>query len=304
MSNACLKNLVSEQNFSNTDCLSILLEWHAMQPTNYSAYTTRRDAVTGGSGEWYISYAFYHDGAEHGSGVGYHNDDVMKWKRFPRYWPFVRGIHRSPVNSAHKGQWRGALMSSLICAWINDRVNNREAGHLRRHRAYYDVNLMLLRQCWLLRHHQYGMHCMLDLFRPALRGRMEIMHNLSPRIVIGYNSTHGQGNKRHGKIHYDDVTMSGMASQITSLAIVYSTVYPGADQRKHQSPASLAFVREIHRGPVNSPHKWPVTRKMFPFDDVIMIHRKGNDIVEKSIQRCKANPQIPFCCVGIFFQSL
>ena len=65
--------------------------------------------------------------------------------------------------------------------------------------------------------------------------------------------------------------MSGMASQITSLTIVYSTVDPGADQRKHQSPASLAFVRGIHRGPVNSPHKWPVTRKLFPFDDVIMI---------------------------------
>ena len=63
---------------------------------------------------------------------------------------------------------------------------------------------------------------------------------------------------------------STMASQITSLAIVYSTVYSGADQRKHQSSASLALVRGIHRRPVNSPHKWPVTRKMFPFDDVIM----------------------------------
>ena len=60
-------------------------------------------------------------------------------------------------------------------------------------------------------------------------------------------------------------------SQITSLTIVYSAVYSGEDQRKHQSSASLAFVRGIHRGPVNSPHKWPVTRKMFPFDDVIMI---------------------------------
>ena len=64
--------------------------------------------------------------------------------------------------------------------------------------------------------------------------------------------------------------MGTMASQITSLTIVYSAVYSGADQRKHQSAASLAFVREIHRGPVNSPHKWPVTRKKFPFDDVIM----------------------------------
>ena len=71
-------------------------------------------------------------------------------------------------------------------------------------------------------------------------------------------------------IHYDDVIMSEIASQITSLTIVYSTVLSGADQSKHQSSASLAFVWEIHRWPVNFPHKWPVTRKIFPFDDVIM----------------------------------
>ena len=70
--------------------------------------------------------------------------------------------------------------------------------------------------------------------------------------------------------HYCDVIMGAVASQITSLTIVYSTVYSDADQRKHQSSASLAFVRGIHRGPVNSPHKWPVTRKMFSFDDVFM----------------------------------
>ena len=64
--------------------------------------------------------------------------------------------------------------------------------------------------------------------------------------------------------------MGAIASQITSLTIVYSIVYSDVNQRKHQSSASLAFVRGIHRGPVNSPHKWPVTRKMFPFDDVIM----------------------------------
>ena len=63
--------------------------------------------------------------------LGYH-DDVIKWKHFPRNWPFVREIHRSPVNFPHKGQWRGALMFSLINAWINDWVNNREAGDLRR----------------------------------------------------------------------------------------------------------------------------------------------------------------------------
>ena len=70
--------------------------------------------------------------------------------------------------------------------------------------------------------------------------------------------------------HYNDVIMATMASQITSLMIVYSTVYTGVDQRKHQSSASLAFVRRIHRGQVNSPHKEPVTPKMFPFYDVIM----------------------------------
>ena len=72
-------------------------------------------------------------------------------------------------------------------------------------------------------------------------------------------------------LHYTDVIMGIFASQITSLTIVSSTVYSDADQRKYQSSASLAFVRGIHRRPVNSPHKWPVTRKMFPFDDVIMI---------------------------------
>ena len=70
------------------------------------------------------------------------HDDVIKWKHFPRYWPFVWGIHRSPVNSPHKGQWRGALMFSLICAWINRCVNNREAGDLRCYRAYHDVIVM------------------------------------------------------------------------------------------------------------------------------------------------------------------
>ena len=69
---------------------------------------------------------------------------------------------------------------------------------------------------------------------------------------------------------YSDVIMSTIASLITSLTILYSTLYSDADQRKHQSSASLVFVWGIHRGPVNSPHKWPVTRKMFPFDDVIM----------------------------------
>ena len=76
-----------------------------------------------------------------------HHDDVIKWKHFLRYWPFVRGIHRSPVNSQHKGQWRGALMFTLICARINGWVNNREAGDLRRHCAHYDVIVMWISDC-------------------------------------------------------------------------------------------------------------------------------------------------------------
>ena len=71
--------------------------------------------------------------------------------------------------------------------------------------------------------------------------------------------------------HCNDIIMDAMASQITSLISLCSTVYSGADQIKHQSSASLAFVREIQRGPVNCPHKWPVKRKKFPFDEVIML---------------------------------
>ena len=77
--------------------------------------------------------------------------------------------------------------------------------------------------------------------------------------------------------HYGDVIMRVMASQITSLTIVCPNVYSGADQRKHQSSASLAFVRGIHRWPVNSPHKEPVMRKMFPFDDIIIFTQHCNN---------------------------
>ena len=72
--------------------------------------------------------------------------------------------------------------------------------------------------------------------------------------------------------------MNTMASQITSLTIVYSTVYPGAYQRKHQSSATLAFVRGIRRSPMNSPHKGPVMRKMFPFNDVIMVNQVTREV--------------------------
>ena len=128
---------------------------------------------------------------------------------------FERGNHRWPVDSPPKGpvtrkmspfkdaimsqsQWRGALMFSLICAWIKYWVNNREAGDLRRHQAHYGV------------------------------------------IVMSY---------------YSDVRIRAKPSQIAGVSIVCSTVYSGADQSKHQSSPSLAFVRGIHRWTVDSPHK-------------------------------------------------
>ena len=98
---------------------------------------------------------------------------------------------------------------------------------------------------------------------------VEWLHHVATKCSLNVNCSVKRV-KLSDATHYCDAIMCVMASQITSLAIVYSTVCSDADQRKHQCSASLAFVRGIHRWPVNSPHKWPVTRKMFPFDDVIM----------------------------------
>ena len=77
------------------------------------------------------------------------HDDVIKWKDFPRYWPFVRGINRSPMDSPHKGKWSGTLMYSLICAWTNGWAKNRCVGDLRRHCAHYDVIIMDISRHWV-----------------------------------------------------------------------------------------------------------------------------------------------------------
>ena len=95
------------------------------------------------------------------------HDDVIKWKHFPRYWPFVRGIHRSPVNSPHKGQWRVALMFSLICDRINSWVNNREAGDLRRYLTHYDVTVMI----WFMSIHRFIIECIMFMLVLHLRIR-------------------------------------------------------------------------------------------------------------------------------------
>ena len=168
------------------------------------------------------------------------HDDVIKWKHFPRNWPFVRGIHRSPVNSPHKGQWRRALVFSLICVWINGWVNNRGVGDLRRHRAHFDVNVMYVTPpipwrimfTWMSDYiyvHEVtdGTHLIWALYCITLQWRHNEPHDYLLRRLF-------------------------------------------KDQRKLQSSSTtLAFVRGIW--PMNSPHKGPVTRKLIPFDDVIMM---------------------------------
>ena len=117
------------------------------------------------------------------------NDDVIKWKHFQRYWPFVRGIHRSPVVSLHKGQWRGALMFSLICAWTNSWVNNRDTGNLRRHRAHYDVTVM-------------------GALQQATRGRDSHCENViyihinGVKLEMGVNPSQLVAHQKHGIIRY------------------------------------------------------------------------------------------------------
>ena len=150
------------------------------------------------------------------------HDDVIKWKHFPRYWPFLREIHRSPVNSPHKGQWRGSLMFSLICAWINGWVNNREAGDL------------IWRPLW--RHSNNGLYspglrlvlywCVLLLHQRAMMTFWIILLNLDWR-----------------GIHNSDVIMSTMASHTTSLTSVHSTVYSGGD---------------IYKKNIKAPRHWPL----------------------------------------------
>ena len=107
------------------------------------------------------------------------HDDVIKWKHFPGYWPFVRGIHRSPVNSPHKGQWRG----TLICVWINGWINNREAGDLRCYRAHYDVTVM--NGIDLISLMQSPMKCTLSLTYPLVSTMAK-----NSQLVVQYKNKH------------------------------------------------------------------------------------------------------------------
>ena len=107
-----------------------------------------------------------------------------------------------------------------------------------------------------------------------------------------------------GQYHYNDVIMGVMAFQITNLKIVYWTVYSGADQRKHQSSESLAFVRGIHQWPVNIPHKRPVTWNMLPFDDVIMYLTPFILVVPRSYNERSRQISIRYHCSRICHAAL
>ena len=160
-------------------------------------------------------------------------------------------------------------MLSLICAWRNGWLDNREAGR------FETPSRSLWRHCNDATVMMQGIPMKLtsspdDRVQPIFICILDYeiwvtVSTIMPRIeIVWYWSPWRKQIRRRmdERTHYNDFTMKAMASQITSLTIVYSTVYSGADQRKHQISASLAFVRGIHR-PVNSPHKRPVTRKCF-----------------------------------------
>ena len=111
----------------------VQLSWNVFTPSSSS------------EGSWWCQIISYHTRKGFPShSVHWCHDDVIKWKHFPRYWPFVRGIHRSPVNSPHKGQWRGALMFSLICAWTNGWANNRNAGiTCNKHQCIFESGMQI-----------------------------------------------------------------------------------------------------------------------------------------------------------------
>ena len=168
----------------------------------------------------------------------------------------MRRTQRSLVDSPHKGPviWQACLFHKFIVYFLPDTL-------------CHDLPFLLVR---VIR---------LAVIEPRPSDFLFPLKNLL-LLVIGLPwCDKPSANGIQVRYHYKDVTMGAMASQVTSLAIVYSTVYSGADQRKHQLSASLAFVRGIHRWPVISPHKWPVARYMFPFDDVIMISLWSNQVV-------------------------
>ena len=198
------------------------------------------------------------------------HEDVINWKHYPGYWPFVIGIHRSPVDSLHKGQCRGALVVSLICAWTNGWPNNRDAGDLRRHRGHYDVTVTFLTEnvsevgnsALIARPTTMGpviteMWPWKKFWRKERRRIRKRRKNSGKRNIQPESSLQWRHNERDG------------VSNHQPYACLLNRLF-----RRRSKKTSKVRVTGLCKGnspgPVNSPHKWPVTRKMFPFDDVIM----------------------------------
>ena len=203
------------------------------------------------------------------------HDDVIKWKHFPRYWSLCREFtsHRwislTEASDVFFVLRLSKWLSKQSIRWWFEKPWRPLCRHSNNIVCEYRF-LVTPKSFSGLQGHGWAPKGILDKtaawkFNHAIPRHLQ--HSSWPSDVIWQ---HRPTSTLAQVMHYDDVIMTTMASQITSLTIVYSTVYSVADQRKHQSSASLAFVWGVHRGPVNSPHKWPVTRKMFPFDDVIM----------------------------------
>ena len=149
----------------------------------------------------------------------------------------------------------------LLLSW-SDFLKNNQLCFCNEYRVTYPLytRLFIKLKKWHIPSYPTAF-TLIFLRKIAWKTRERVYHNMEYGALFIQRASY--------RIHYCDVRMCVVASQITSLTIVYSNVYSDAD-KKHQSSGSLAFVWGIHRGPVSSPHKWPVTRKMFPFDDVIM----------------------------------
>ena len=172
----------------------------------------------------------------------------------PRYFVRSRGTWIVSAQSPHPIIWETSLGLHRSLIYITQLCSGVKWGSFQYNDAV-SIRIPMMKIRWSDDHRMYYLY----------------HGNPIPRKSV-FMSKRAPGSVSFGgrARHYGDVIMGVLASQVTSLTIVYSTVNSGEDQRKHQSFASLAFVRGIHRWPVNSPHKWPVTRKMFPFDDVIM----------------------------------
>ena len=182
---------------------------------------------------------------------------------------FCLGLNVSTLNPLFN------VVLQQLSSCLDSNLDCRRYGESLFHLCYpqyclsiMQINVLIMQICILWHSQKLVSGTKLRVCRlPLTHWGLEIHMNW---VIIGLGNSLGWC-PALPNVHYCGVIMGAMASRITSLTIVFSTVHSGADQRKHRSSAPLTFKRGIHRWLVNSPHKWPVTRKMFPFDDVIMI---------------------------------